>query len=124
VSKAQNIPRPPSGLGKAGRTLWRAVLEDYVLEEHERALLVEACRTADVCADLSALVAAEGLMSETSQGRRVHPAVVELRQQRLALARLFAALRVPLGDEEAGTSTGRRQRRSGVRGVYGLGGVS
>jgi hypothetical protein len=34
-------------------------------------------------------------MGETSQGPRVHPALVKLRQQRIALARLFAAFGRP-----------------------------
>ena len=58
-------------------------------------------------------------MGATSQGPRVHPALVELRQQRIALARLLAALRVPTGED-----TGRAQHRTGVRGVYGIRGVS
>jgi hypothetical protein len=43
-------------------------------------------------------------MSESSQGVRVHPALVELRQQRIAFARLLTAVRIPVGDE-----TGRIQ---------------
>ena len=42
---AQNVPRPPSGLRKSGRALWRAVLTDYELDEHEGAILTQACRT-------------------------------------------------------------------------------
>jgi len=57
-------------------------------------------------------------MSESSQGPRVHPALVELRQQRIALARLFAALHIPTGEDE-----GRIQHR-GTRGVYGIRGAS
>ena len=56
------------------------------------------------------------------RGRRAHPALVEARQQRIALARLLAALRLPAGEEEAGDR--RPQRRMGVRGVYGVGGVA
>ncbi|HLM07095.1 MAG TPA: hypothetical protein VK402_18085 [Blastococcus sp.] len=47
---------------------------------------------------------------------------MEARQQRIALARLLAALRLPAGEEEAGDR--RPQRRMGVRGVYGVGGVA
>jgi hypothetical protein len=64
------------------------------------------------------LLEAEGLTSQTSQGQRIHPALVELRQQRIALARLFAALHIPVGEQ-----TDRTQHR-GTRGVYGLRGVS
>ena len=40
-------------------------------------------------------------MVETRLGeQRPHPALVELRQQRLTLARLIVSLRIPLGDQE------------------------
>ncbi|WP_262391383.1 hypothetical protein [Nocardiopsis sp. CNR-923] len=47
---------------------------------------------------------------------RTHPALVELRNQRILLARLLVALRVPLGEEDDGAE--RPQVRA-VRGVYG-----
>jgi hypothetical protein len=103
--------------------LWRAVLADFDLEEHESSLLLQACRTADALDALQELLDTEGPMSETSQGPRVHPALVELRQQRIALARLLAALRIPSGEGVAPDSSGRRaQPRAGVRGVYSIGG--
>lgn len=112
---APQTPRPPVGLRQSGRVLWRAVLTDFELTKHEETVLREACRTADSLDDLQNLLEAEGLTSETSQGKRVHPALVELRQQRIALARLFAALHIPVGED-----TGRTQHR-GTRGVYGIG---
>lgn len=113
-------PRPPSGLRGSGRALWKAVLVDFELSEHETIVLREACRTADSIDDLQALLDADGLMSQSSQGARVHPALVELRQQRLTFARLVSALRIPLEDV-----AGRTQGRSGPRGVYRIvGGVS
>lgn len=90
------------------------MLTDFELAEHETTVLREACRTADSIDSLQTVLEQEGPMSETSQGRRVHPALVELRQQRIALARLFAALRIPLGEVE---DAGRTQHR-GMRGVY------
>lgn len=114
-----SAPRTPAGLQQGGRRLWKAVSGDYVLSEHETIVLREACRTVDALDGLQALVEGDGLMSESSQGARIHPALVELRQQRIALARLFTALQIPLDDLE-----GRTQRRGGPRGVYGLGSVS
>jgi len=112
-------PPPPDGLQASGMALWESVIGDFDLEEHEEAVLKEACRTADLLDGLQATLEAEGLMSESSQGARVHPAAAELRQQRIAFARLLTALRVPTGEED-----GRTQRRTGTRGVYGLRGVS
>lgn len=117
---AQRLPRPPAGLRKSGRALWRSLLADYELDEHEVTVLREACRTADSLDDLQARLDADGLMSQTSQGSRVHPALVELRQQRIAFARMLTALRIPAGE----TSDGRTQTRGSTRGVYPIGDAS
>ena len=95
---AKTPPQPPAGLQDAGQALWSAVTSDYQLEEHELALLNQAARTVDLIDDLQARWSADGLMSESSQGSRVHPAVVEVRAQRLALARLLSALKIPTGE--------------------------
>ena len=108
------VPSPPKGLNAAGRRLWRAVVTDYDLAQHELAILGEAARVADLCEELQAVVTAEGLLADG----KVHPAVVEARQQRILLARLIVALRVPMGDVED-DEPGRLQYR-GARGVYAL----
>lgn len=101
--------KPPNGLQTAGQALWAELLDAFELVEHERRLLVEACRCADVLDQLAAVVASEGVMDASG---RVHPAVVEARQQRLVLTRLVASLRVP--DDESG----RPPRRGAARGPY------
>ncbi len=116
---AQEVPRPPAGLRRSGRALWRAVLRDYELDEHETTILRECCRTADTLDDMQSLIEAEGLTSTTSQGTRVHPALVELRQQRVTFARLLTALRIPSGED-----TGRDQVRGRPRGVYAITGAA
>lgn len=114
---AQQTPKPPSGLKRSGRALWRAVMGEYELEEHETTILREACRTADSLDALQTVLEQDGYMGETSQGRRVHPALVELRQQRITFARLLTALRIPQSEDE-----GRTQTRGTPRGVYGIAG--
>lgn len=113
-------PVGPEGLGEPGRRLWSSVVSTYELDEHERALLVEAVRTVDLLDDLDAAVRRDGVIVDTATGTKAHPAAVEARQQRIALARLLAALRLPDGED----GTARPPRRVGVRGVYGLRGVS
>lgn len=116
--------KAPRGTGAAGKRLWDSVLSEYELEEHERALLVEAVRTIDLLTELEQMVKAEGSVIDSPQGRKAHPAAVEARQQRIALARLLAALRLPAGDEDDKQSGARRpQRRAGVRGTYGIRGA-
>jgi hypothetical protein len=113
----------PAGTRAPGKRLWASVTGDYDLEEHETALLVEAVRTVDLLADLDALVRAEGPMVELPQGVRAHPAAVEARQQRIALARLLASLRLPAGEDGDQQASARPQRRVGARGVYGIRGA-
>lgn len=115
--------KPPEGTQAAGARLWSSVVDVYELEEHEQTLLVQAVRTVDLLDDLEAIVGREGAVIDSPQGRKAHPAAVEARQQRIALARLLAALRLPAGeagDQQAGA---RPQRRTGVRGAYGIRGA-
>jgi hypothetical protein len=43
-----SVPRAPAGAGEAGRRLWRAVLGEFEVAEHEQGLLRQAVRAADV----------------------------------------------------------------------------
>lgn len=105
----------------ADHPLWEAVTDAYELAEHELVLLGEACRTAVLCDELQDRLDDDGPLLKGKDGPRVHPAAVELRQQRIVLARLLVALRIPTDDEgEVDPESGRTQRR-GVRGVYGMG---
>lgn len=110
------IPEPPKGLRRSGRALWRAVLREYDLDQHEVVLLREAGRTADLIDELQATIDRDGIMGQTSQGPRVNPCAAELRQQRIAFARLLTALRIPAGEQD-----GRDQVRGTMRGVYRIG---
>jgi len=104
----------------AGRRLWSSVTDAYDLDEHERAVLTEAVRTADALTVLDAVVRAEGPLLDGPQGVRAHPALVEARQQKVVLARLLAALRLPAGDEGDVQANARPPRRAAVKGVYGI----
>jgi len=106
--------RAPAGLGAPGRKLWNAVTEEFELAEHEAAQLEESCRIRDTIAALRKQLKEDGTMIPSSQGSRLHPAITEIRQQQLALARLLATLGVP-GLEEDDLPASR-----GTRGVYPL----
>jgi hypothetical protein len=118
------LPKAPEGAGEHGSALWAEVVESWELDEHELALLREAVRTVDMLDRLHALVEAEGPVVDGGKaGRKVHPALVEARQLKIALARLLAALRLPDG-EDGDEGQGRRQRRVGARGTYRMRAVS
>jgi hypothetical protein len=119
----QRVPAAPAGSRTSGKRLWKSILAEYELEEHELALLREMVRTVDRLDELHALVEADGVMV----GDRLHPAMVEARQLRIVMARLAAAMRLPAGEEgtdDAKVGTRRPQRRAGVRTPYRLRGVS
>lgn len=107
--------RAPRGLSTAGKSLWSAVTGTYELEQHELVLLESASRTADLVGELQARIDADGPVN--SDGK-THSACAEIRQQRITLARLLVALRVPAGEEDSRPGGQRR----GIRGVYSLGG--
>src|SRR4051812_28189193 len=114
----------PKGIQAAGRRLWDAVLAEFELDEHELTLLRQAAHVADTCDELQARIVAEGHIVGTGEQARTHPAVVELRQQRIVLARLIVALRVPLGEEEQPKQGAPRLQRRSLRGVYTRGSAS
>ena len=122
------LPAVPRGAKASGRRLWSSILREYELEEHELALLKEMVRTVDQLDGLHRIAERDGLLVPgPALTNRVHPAVVEARQLRIALARLAAALRLPAGDEDSADAKAgmrRPQRRAGARGVYRLRGVS
>jgi len=98
-------------------------MKDFDLEEHELALLVEAVRTVDLLDLLDAAVRRDGALLDSPQGMKAHPAAVEARQQRIALARLLAVLRLPTGEAGDQRISARAQRRAGARGTYGIRGA-
>jgi hypothetical protein len=101
MSFEQAFPAAPRGLKASGKALWKAVSGPFELEPHELSILREVCRTADAIDALQAVVDVQGVLNESSQGTRVHPALVELRAQRLAYTKLIGALELPAPDVES-----------------------
>jgi hypothetical protein len=84
-----------------GRAFWAAAEAAYELTESERELLREVCRLLDECEALRRAITEGGTTVPGSTGQpRVHPAIGELRQHRLALGRLLSQLALPDEDEE------------------------
>lgn len=114
-------PANPSGDG-AGVAL-RAIYLDkaraagLVLDPDDLAVLDMAAATADNIADLDASIAALGVVVGTDANPKTNPALTEVRQQRLALARLMAVVDQRITAANGGTAT-VSGGQGGVRGVY------
>lgn len=94
--------RTPAKLGAPGRRLWSSLLEEFDFTAAELILLETAARQADDVATLEAGLR-DGFAVEGSRGQmRLSAAVTEVRQGRLALARLIAELRLPAEGEAVG----------------------
>ncbi|WP_191563451.1 hypothetical protein [Janibacter melonis] len=116
-------PKPPADLKTAGRALWRSVLADLELDEHETALLRAACRTTDRLEDLAAAMEGAPLTVTNSRGDEVaSPLLVEHRNQAQSLAKTLASLRLPSGLAADGELV-RPQRRGAARAAYGIRGA-
>jgi hypothetical protein len=104
-------------LGDAGQRLWDDVAGAWELSEHERAILTQACRGVDRLDAMAAELAAAPQVVKNSRGDlTAHPLLVESRQTSALVARLFAALGLPSGDEDEAPQ--RRSRRAPYRGFY------
>jgi phage terminase small subunit len=106
--------KPPSGLEASGRALWRTVIADvpadWELDARDLAVLEAACRQADDVAALEAAVARDGVTVVGAAGQaRLNAAVTELRQARLALARLLGQVDFP---DEGGRPVTEASRRA------------
>jgi hypothetical protein len=112
--------------GAAGRRLFDEVSGAFQLDAHELVLLTQAAHTADAMDGLQRQVDKDGLLirKDFEGPLRAHPALVELRNQRLVYARLIGALRV-VGDIERPSGKGRTTNFEGerrpLRGVSGGG---
>ena len=87
-------PTAPRELEKAGRKLWGAIFadapENVVLDARERSILGTACAQADQNVELEEALKRDGVTIRGASGQwRLNAAATELRQGRLALAKLL-----------------------------------
>ena len=117
MAKGVVIPRPPKGLGPAGRDLhkriWADLGPDMELDAREREVLRLACLQVDVVAELESAVVRDGRIVAGSTGQaRVHPAVGEARQAALAAGRLLGLLALVDDDGRPQTMAQKRARHA------------
>ena len=97
----------PEKLGKTGQSLWDEVTKDVKLDAAGEALLIEACRTADIIDRLNGALwsrnqewmrlsdEVEDVAPGVAEVRLVvNPILGEVRQQRLALRQMIAHLKL------------------------------
>ena len=109
---------PAPGLRTTGKRLWCSIADEYELDTHEEALLLQASRTVDRLDEIADALTAAPLTLTNSKGDVVtHPLLAEQRLQSITLSRLLASLRLPSGEE--GIHLVRPQRRGAARGAYG-----
>ncbi len=87
--------RAPSGLQAPGRKLWREITAEFELDDepHKRQVLAQACRVADIVAELDDAADDGPLTVKGSMGQQViSPLIAEARAQRSLLAQLLARL--------------------------------
>lgn len=102
-------PDPPDGLGDAGAALWTRVLLDVDLRADEEVVLLEACRTKDELEKFAQKLATSSPTVTGSKGQvRPHPLIAEVRQHRLAFARLLATIGISEAEAETGDSAATR----------------
>lgn len=101
ATKRSAKPRIPAGLSEPGSDLWRRLVAKYDFTPGELPIVAAACRQADDNAALEDLIERGGMITVGSTGQpRLSAAVTEVRQGRLALAKLLGQLALP--DEEDG----------------------
>jgi hypothetical protein len=87
--------RPPAGLQKSGKALWRKITGEFDLQyEPDRLeLLFQACKTADQIAELDEAAVDAPLTVKGSKGQPViSPFIAEARVQRGLLAQLLSRM--------------------------------
>jgi phage terminase small subunit len=114
------IPTPPTGLGTAGRALWRKLHAELPtgaeFDEREVELLTQAAHQRDDIGALERAVKKHGHTVRGSTGQpRVNPAVAELRQARLALRRLLDGIELEPPDAVRQMQSQRARQAVGAR---------
>lgn len=86
--------KPPKDLKTPGRFLWLAVVNDLPAElefdQRDFSVLTSACALYDRICELERAVSADGVtLLDRFGATRLHPALPEIRQSRVAVARLL-----------------------------------
>jgi hypothetical protein len=90
---APTLADPPATLREAGATLWRSIMSEYAIADSGgRAILEQACASADRAAECAAIIAEQGAVISTKHGLKDHPLLRHETAARGLVGRLLTRL--------------------------------
>jgi hypothetical protein len=93
AGSARPLADPPPTLREAGAALGRSIMAEYAIADSGgRALLEQACASADRAAECSAIIAEQGAVISTKHGLKDHPLLRHETAARGLVGRLIARL--------------------------------
>jgi hypothetical protein len=113
--------RPPTGLKAPGKRLWVEVAEAYELDPDDLVILGKVCRLIDRVARWERLEAEldDPIVTGSAGQPMMHPLANAIRQDYLAIGRLFDQLRLPDVDEVIGRNVASKQAQKAARARWG-----
>ena len=93
AESAPTLADPPATLRKAGTALWCSIMGEYgITDSGGRAILEQACASADRAAECAAIIAEQGAVISTKHGLKDHPLLRHETAARGLVGRLLARL--------------------------------
>jgi hypothetical protein len=93
AGSAPILADPPPTLREAGATLWRSIMAEYAITDSGgRAILEQACASADRAAECAAIIAEQGAVISTKHGLKDHPLLRHETAARGLVSRLLPGL--------------------------------
>jgi Phage terminase, small subunit len=90
---APTLADPPATLREAGATLWRSIMAEYAVSDSGgRAILEQACASADRAAECASIIAEQGAVISTKHGLKDHPLLRHETAARGLVGRLLTRL--------------------------------
>jgi Phage terminase, small subunit len=90
---APTFAGPPPTLRETGATLWRSIMAEYAITDSGgRAILEQACASADRAAECAAIIAEQGAVISTKHGLKDHPLLRHETAARSLVGRLITRL--------------------------------
>src|SRR5262249_57319812 len=93
AESTSSLPDPPPTLRQAGASLWRSIMAEYAITDSGgRAILEQACASADRAAECAALISEQGAVISTKHRLKDHPLLRHEMAARGLVGRLLTRL--------------------------------